>query len=141
MKKIALIVALIVSLLSPFALSPLSVSVSADAFSSSEAKKQACVGINGCTTAGTIDNVIHAILNILSVIAGVAAVIMVMISGFKYMTAAGDGGKIASAKNTLVYAIVGVIIVAMSQFIAQYVIKEVTTTTKKKKAAIVLNLT
>jgi len=138
MKKIVLILAVAASLFMPFALSP--AYTSADAFSSSDAKTQACSGINGCTSSSSLDKVIHAVLNLLSVIAGIAAVIMIIIAGFKYMTSGGDGGKIASAKNTLVYAIIGVLIVAFSQFIAQFVIKEATNPLKAKgKAALVID--
>ncbi len=132
-KKIVVMVAVLASLLSPFAFSP--AYAAADAFNSSEAKNQACAGINGCTSSKSINTIINAALNILSVIAGIAAVIMVIISGFKYITSGGDAGKIGSAKNTLVYAIIGIIIVAMSQFIAQFVIAKVTG--QKPKAAII----
>jgi hypothetical protein len=136
MKKIVIMLAVVASLLTPLALSP--AYASADAFSSSEAKNQACSGINGCTSSQSLDKVIKAVLNILSAVAGVAAVIMIMISGFKYITSGGDGGKVSSAKTTLVYAIIGIIVVAMSQFIAQFVIsKSVGTPAKPAKAAIV----
>jgi hypothetical protein len=135
MKKIVIMFTVIASLLSPFALSP--AFASADAFSSSEAKSQACAGINGCTSTKSLDDVVQAVLRILSVIAGIASVIMIMISGYKYLTSGGDPGKVSSAKNTLVYAIIGIIIVAFSQFIAQFVIKQATTPPPAKKKAIV----
>jgi hypothetical protein len=123
MKKLLVMLAVVASLLSPLALSPALVSAN---FSSSEAKNQACSGINGCTSASSLDKVIKAALNILSAVAGIAAVIMIVVAGFKYITSGGDGGKVSSAKTTLVYAIVGIIIVAMSQFIAQFVIQKST---------------
>lgn len=130
MKKIVIMFAVIASLLSPFALSP--AFASADAFSSSDAKNQACAGINGCTSTTSLDNIVKAVLRILSVIAGITSVIMIMISGYKYLTSGGDSGKVSSAKNTLVYAIIGIIVVAFSQFIAQFVIKQATTPPAKK---------
>ena len=139
MKKLVVMVALFASLLTPFVLSP--AFASADAFNTSEAKNQACTGINGCTSTVSLDNIIAAVLRILSVVAGIASVIMIMIAGFKYLTSGGDGGKISSAKNTLVYAIVGIIIVAFSQFIAQFVIRQATTAPPKKKAAAIVRMT
>ena len=124
MKRILVILALVASLLAPFALSP--AYASADAFGSSEAKQQVCSGINGCTSTQSLDRIIRGVLNVLSAIAGIAAVVMIIIAGFKYITSGGDGGKVSSAKTTLVYAIVGIIIVAMSQFIAQFVIRKAT---------------
>ena len=72
-------------------------------------------------------------LRILSIVAGIASVIMIMIAGYKYLTSGGDSGTISSAKNTLVYAVIGIIVVAFSQFIAQFVIKQATTPPPKPK--------
>jgi hypothetical protein len=73
--------------------------------------------------AGTdISRVIRAVLQILSWIAGVVAVFMVLLSGLKYITSGGDSSGIAGAKQALIYAIVGVIIVALSQVIVRFVI-------------------
>jgi hypothetical protein len=95
------------------------------------AKSEACKGING-TTSGTcanggvnLTNIVKAILNILSVIAGVAAVIMIIISGFKYITSNGDAQSVAGAKRTLIYAVVGLVVVALAQFIVRFVLSSV----------------
>lgn len=95
-------------------------------------KSAACEGIGlangatGCQGGGAnrVYGVVKAVVNLLSVIVGIAAVIMVIVSGFKYVTSAGDSNRIASAKNTLIYAIVGLIIVALAQFIVRFVLGE-----------------
>ena len=97
----------------------------------SASKNAACEGIGlsggncGVGAEARVGNLIKTIVQVLSVIVGIAAVIMVIISGFKYITSGGDTNSIASAKNTLVYAIVGLIIVAISQFIVTFVLKRV----------------
>jgi len=99
------------------------------------AKDEICAGVgaaaggSGCTTpAGspTTTSLINTIVNILSIIVGVLAVIMIIFAGFQYVTSGGDSGKLASAKNTLIYAIVGIIIVAFAQTIVKFVINETT---------------
>lgn len=62
------------------------------------------------------------IVNIFSVIVGIIAVIMIIYGGFKYITSGGDSGNVSGAKNTLIYAIVGLIIVALAQFIVHFVL-------------------
>jgi hypothetical protein len=62
------------------------------------------------------------VVNIFSVIVGIVAVIMIIYGGFKYITSGGDSGNVSGAKNTLIYAIVGLIIVALAQFIVHYVL-------------------
>jgi hypothetical protein len=65
------------------------------------------------------------IINILSVIVGVVAVVMIIFGGFKYITSGGESGNVSGAKNTLVYAIVGLVIVALAQFIVHFVLNNV----------------
>jgi hypothetical protein len=95
----------------------------------------ACDACNGIGVAGgdcnsdsggqQISNVIQTVIRILSAVVGAVAVIMIVVAGFKYMTAAGEASKIASAKSTLIYAIIGLIIVAMAQIIVHVVIRKV----------------
>ena len=61
-------------------------------------------------------------LNMVYFIAGTIAVVMVIWGGFSYVTSTGDSGKVTKAKNTLVYAIVGLIIVLVAFAITGFVI-------------------
>lgn len=70
-----------------------------------------------------IGKVASGIVNIFSIIVGAIAVIMVIYGGFRYITSGGDSGRVGSAKNTLIYAVVGLIIVALAQVIVQFVLK------------------
>jgi hypothetical protein len=75
-----------------------------------------------CSDTG-VTSAIQAAVSILSFIAGVAAVVMVILSGFKYITSGGDANKVSSAKSTLVYALVGVAIAALAQALIHFVIQ------------------
>lgn len=83
-------------------------------------------GANCPTTTGgpvnQIERLIRNIVDILSTIVGIVAVIMIIIGGFKYITSAGDSNNVASAKNTIIYALVGLIIVALAQVIVRFVL-------------------
>ena len=93
------------------------------------AKGQACKGANLKDNPSCADNdlsgTIKTVVNILSAIVGVAAVIMVIIGGFRYITSAGDSGSISSAKNTILYALVGAIIATLAQVIVRFVLGKV----------------
>ena len=97
------------------------------------ARNQVCEGVgstsagNTCGTGGTttINGVLRAVINVLSAVAGTVAVIMAITAGFKYITSQGDTGQIASAKNTLMYALVGVLVVALSQALVRFVLDRV----------------
>ncbi len=69
-----------------------------------------------------INNVIKAIINILSLVVGVVAVIMIIVGGFRFITSGGDSNSIASARNTILYALIGLVVVALAQFIVQFVL-------------------
>jgi hypothetical protein len=69
-----------------------------------------------------IATVASQIVNIFSIIVGIVAVIMIIYGGFRYITSGGDSGSVGNAKNTLIYAIVGLIIVALAQLIVHFVL-------------------
>ena len=73
-----------------------------------------------------ISGLIEDVVNILSLIVGTVCVIMIIIGGFKYVTSNGDSNNVSSAKNTILYAIIGLVIVALSQFIVRFVLARVT---------------
>ena len=77
-----------------------------------------CKDANGEGLKGLVKN----ILNILSWIIGVVSVVMIIVGGFRYIISSGDSGQIQSAKNTILYAVVGLIIVLFAQLIVRFVI-------------------
>lgn len=73
-----------------------------------------------------INNLVHTVINLLSAIVGVVAVIMIIVGGLRYITSGGNDANVTSAKNTLLYAIIGLIIVALAQIIVRFVLTKVT---------------
>lgn len=73
-----------------------------------------------------ITKVIQDLINTLSLIVGIVAVVMIMIGGLRYITSGGSDTSVTSAKNTILYAIIGLIIVALSQVMVRFVIHKVT---------------
>jgi|SRR5581483_10858720 len=94
-----------------------------------DAKGDACAGIGlaggSCTGNGSADRantLATTLINVFSVVVGVIAVVMIIIAGAKFITSNGDTSKVASAKTSIIYAIVGLIIVVLAQTIVHYVI-------------------
>jgi hypothetical protein len=122
------------SVLSLLGLAGLQLAPVAYAGNTDTAKNEACAGIGGTTTDGKckvagaadLDKIIRSVVGLLSIIVGVAAVIMIMVGGFKYITSGGDSSKASSAKSTITYAIIGLVIVALAQFIVRFVIHTAT---------------
>lgn len=81
------------------------------------------------TTSGStskINDLVKLIVNIFSLIVGIVAVVMIIVGGLRYITSGGDSNNVSSAKNTIIYAIIGLVIVALAQFIVQFVLNKVT---------------
>jgi hypothetical protein len=70
----------------------------------------------------TIGKAAKTLVNVFSIIVGVVAVVMVIYGGFRYITSGGDSGRVGNAKNSLIYAIVGLVIVALAQVIVHFVL-------------------
>lgn len=98
------------------------------ALTGNDVLEQSCTGSSSsvCRADGSDpisgnDGVLMLVVNILSAVVGIAAVIMIIVSGISYMTSQGDSSKIQSAKNTIIYAVVGLIVVLLSRTIIGFV--------------------
>jgi len=74
----------------------------------------------------SIENIIETTINLFSLVVGVIAVIMIIIGGLKYIMSSGDASNVTSAKNTILYAIIGLVIVAFAQIIVLFVLDTTT---------------
>lgn len=75
-----------------------------------------------CESSNRINSLVTNIVNIFSIIVGIVAVVMIVWSGFRYVTSAGDSSNITAAKTTIIYAIIGIIVVVLAQTIVRFVI-------------------
>lgn len=67
---------------------------------------------------GVVTNVTNTILYIL----GIIAIIMLIIGGVRYALSAGDSKAVTDAKNTILYAIIGLVIALLAYAIVNFVI-------------------
>lgn len=74
-----------------------------------------------------VNSTIKLVLNMLSFIVGIIAVIMVIVGGLKYITSSGESSNVSSAKNTILYAIIGLIVVVLAQVIVRFVLQKTAT--------------
>jgi TRAP-type C4-dicarboxylate transport system permease small subunit len=85
---------------------------------------QASQGVNDVNPGASTDltGQISLILNAVYVVIGIVAVIMIIIGGVNYATSQGDPTKIKKAKDTILYGIVGLVIVLMAFAITAFVL-------------------
>jgi hypothetical protein len=63
---------------------------------------------------------VHA-THIVAFIAGAAAVILLILGGIRYITSGGDPADIKTAKDTVVYALVGLVVIAVADALVTFV--------------------
>jgi hypothetical protein len=81
----------------------------------------ACEADNGTG----VNGIVNTVITVFSWVVGVVSVIMIIVGGFKYVTSGGESSGVTSAKNTILYAIVGLIIVAIAQVVVKFVLSNV----------------
>ena len=119
---------LILSLVAAFVLVPAAPALAAEDVFKGACEAPGAQTSSACQTKTTANpltganGVITKATKIISFIAGVAAVIMLLVAGFMFVLSDGDAGKIASARQSLIYAVVGLIIVAVAQGIVVFVL-------------------
>lgn len=77
-----------------------------------------------------LDGVFGRITNTVLYAVGIISVIMLIWGGLKYVISGGDSKKVTDAKNTIIYAIIGLIIAILSFAIINFVISTVGTVTE-----------
>jgi Ca2+/H+ antiporter len=80
-----------------------------------------CTGADDTCTFTDFESMFGNILGILLGVAGLAAFIMLLMGGLKYITAGGNPKNAESAKNTLTYAIGGLVLVASAYLIIRII--------------------
>lgn len=87
------------------------------------------LGLNYATAIGlgtqdvrtTVSNVIKAFMGLL----GIVAVVIILLGGFKWMTAGGNEEKVSEAKKLIISGIIGLIIIMSAYAIAQFVVNAI----------------
>lgn len=68
------------------------------------------------------EGIISRVTNIIALVSGIIAVIIIIIGGFMYVTAGSDTGKTKAARDTIIYAAVGLVVIALAQSIIMFII-------------------
>lgn len=106
---------------------PLASPALADSLSANKALVCQGIGTTGgsCsdgTGTSNLNSLISNVINVLSVVVGIVAIIMLIISGLKFITSGGETNAVASAKKGIIYALIGLAVVALAQVIVHFVL-------------------
>lgn len=78
-----------------------------------DANKTEITGSNG---------ILIKVVKFMAIATGLASVIMVMVGGYSYVTSTGDSTRVNNAKNTILYALIGLTVSVAAPYILQYVL-------------------
>ncbi len=67
---------------------------------------------------------LKTVVNVLLFVLGSIAVIMIVVGGIRYALSAGDSSAITAAKNTILYAIIGVVVALLAYAIVNWIIDQ-----------------
>ena len=84
--------------------------------------------------------VFKQVTNTILYIVGIIAVIMLIIGGIRYVISGGDAKKVTDAKNTVLYAIIGLIIAFLAFAIVNFVITALPGSAKQETASLITTL-
>jgi Type IV secretion system pilin len=71
-----------------------------------------------------IIDTLKAVLNILALLIGIAAVVTIIIGGIKFILSSGDPSGIKSARETIIYALVGVVVAVFARAVVAFVLNK-----------------
>jgi hypothetical protein len=74
------------------------------------------------STGNDIGTIINKVVNVLLYVLGIIAVIMMIIGGIRYTTSQGDAKQVADAKNTILYAVIGLVVAFSAYAVVNWVI-------------------
>ena len=71
------------------------------------------------------NGIINTVATIAAWAGGVIAVIIIIISGFRFINSGGDSGKVASARNGIIYSAIGLLVIIIARVIVSFVLNNI----------------
>ena len=72
------------------------------------------------------DSLFKTVTNVLLFLIGAVSVIMLIVGGLRYVLSNGDSSAVTSAKNTILYAVIGIIVALLAYAIVNFVVSSFT---------------
>ena len=91
-----------------------------------EVSEEACKNVNDCNPSSPLGSVFSNVTNVILFLVGAVAVIMLIIGGFRYVMSNGDAGAIKGAKDTILYAIIGIVVAFLAYAAVNFITDQLT---------------
>ncbi|MDO4773869.1 MAG: pilin [Candidatus Saccharibacteria bacterium] len=104
-------------------------------------KNSVCDGNNNSPVCANVNDgeakvgsLVGTIVNVLLSITAIISVVMIIVGGIRYATSNGDAGSITGAKNTILYAVIGLVVSMFAYALVNFVVKEITAPKQQNNA-------
>ena len=81
--------------------------------------------VGGTENPTSLESFIKSVIGVLFFVVGSVSVIMLIVGGIMYASASGDQGRIKTAKDTVLYAVIGLVVAILAYAIVNFVLKNV----------------
>lgn len=95
------------------------------AFAQGDSFQQGLDAAKGNTSSSTVEQIAPNIVNTALFVAGAAAVIMIIYGGFLFIFSAGESDKASKGRETIQWAVVGLVVCLLAYAIVNFVLKSV----------------
>lgn len=118
LKQFVAMFAIVIGMATPMVLAPVAGAVNpiADACANNSTST-ICTHKNDSVT-----TTIKTVVNVLLFVIGIISVIMIIVGGFRYVTSAGNASAVTGAKNTIIYAVIGLVVAFLAFAIVNWVL-------------------
>lgn len=120
-KIVASILALIISIIGFNAPALAAVTCPADSVNGTADSYAEC-NLPAVSGDDTLMNRLTIIINVITAVLGFVAVVVIILGGVSFMTSAGDPGKVTKAKSTILYGVVGLVVVLLAFAIVNFIL-------------------
>lgn len=122
MKRLWMVAVMIVGLGVGAALVSPQSALAAQCVSASNCVSQGVTNVGGTGTTQNFNQIVRTIVNVLLFLIGIVAVIMIIFGAFRYITSNGAPDQAKAARNTIMYAVVGLVLAIAAYAIVRFVI-------------------
>ena len=74
------------------------------------------------SSSADLNDVFKTVVNVLLYVIGALSVVMLIFGGIRYTLSAGDSNKVTAAKNTIMYALIGLVVAFLAYAIVNWVL-------------------
>ena len=122
MKKLRLVLASLITITGLLSVPILAVSTASAADDAASKILEGQQKVGGSDNKTSLEDQIKVVVNVMLFILGAIAVIMIIIGGIRYATSNGDSNTIKAAKDTILYAVIGLVVAILSYAIVNFIV-------------------